>query len=96
MANSKRWFADSDHALHTGFLAGTLKRKGIEYNIIRDELGNYKPFLELVILEPGEIEPIRVTIQVMPGETEGAQDERDEGGHARGSEGDDGAAASYH
>jgi hypothetical protein len=32
-----------------------------------------------VIVEDGEVEPIRVTIQVMPGVTEGAQDERDSG-----------------
>lgn len=71
----KQWFADSDHALATGFVVGALAKSGIQFNIVRDTLGNYKPFIELVILEPGEVEPIRVTVQVMPG-PRGAQDER--------------------
>jgi hypothetical protein len=69
MAN-KRWFADEDHALITGILAGTLMRAGVDFNIVRDTLGNYKPFIEVVIREEGEIEPVRVTIQVMPGPME--------------------------
>ena len=71
----KQWFADFDHALHTGMLLGTLAKAGIQFNVERDSLGNYKPYIELVILEPGEVEPIRVTVQVIPGPRVGAQDE---------------------
>jgi hypothetical protein len=71
----KQWFADFDHALATGFVLGTLAKAGIQHNIVRDTLGNYKPFIELVLLEPGEIEPIRVTVQVMPGAQREGQDE---------------------
>ena len=72
-------FEDADHALHTGYVMGTLAKAGIKFNMGRDALGNYTPFIELVILEPGEIEPLRVTVQVMPGPREGTQDERDSG-----------------
>jgi hypothetical protein len=74
----KQWFADSDHALATGMLLGTLAKAGIQFNIERDTLGNYKPYIQLVILEPGEVEPIRVTVQVMPGANRGAQDDDDQ------------------
>jgi hypothetical protein len=71
----KQWFADFDHALATGFVIGTLAKAGIQHNVVRDTLGNYKPLIELVILEPGEVEPIRVTIQVMPRAERVGQDE---------------------
>jgi len=74
----KQWFADFDHALATGFVIGTLAKSGIQHTVVRDALGNYKPFIELVLLEPGEVEPIRVTIQVMPGANRGAQNDIDE------------------
>jgi hypothetical protein len=74
----KRWFADDDHALVTGYVMGTLAKAGIEFNMVRDALGNYKPFMELVIPDPLELEPIRVTIQVMPGANRGAQNDTDE------------------
>ena len=67
-------FVDADHALQTGYFAGVLMKAGIESNIQRDELGNYLPLIEVVIVEPYEVEPIRMTVQVMP--KEGAQDER--------------------
>ena len=67
-------FVDADHALQTGYFAGTLAKAGIECSVRRDELGNYLPLIEVVILEPGEVEPIRMTVQVMS--QEGAQDER--------------------
>jgi hypothetical protein len=68
-------FADDDHALQTGYLAGTLAKAGITCSIERDEIGNYKPFLHPMLVEPGELEPIRVAVAVLPGETEGASDE---------------------
>lgn len=67
MAKAERWFQDEDHALRMGFLIGTLMKAGVDFNIARDSQGNYKPFIEVVIREEGEIEPIRVTVQVMPG-----------------------------
>jgi hypothetical protein len=48
-----------------GFLAGMFLKSGVKCSLIRDDAGNYTPFMELVVLEPGEIEPIRVTIKVM-------------------------------
>lgn len=50
-----------------GLLAGTLMKAGVDFNIARDSQGNYKPFIDIVIREEGEIEPIRVTVQIMPG-----------------------------
>lgn len=61
------YFQDFDHALSMGFLAGTLMKAGVDFNIARDTQGNYQPFIEIVIREEGEIEPFRVTVQVMPG-----------------------------
>jgi hypothetical protein len=69
-----RWFQDEDHALLTGFLTGTLAKAGVAFNIARDSQGNYKPFIEIVIREEGELEPIRVLVQVMPGPESDAND----------------------
>lgn len=70
--NQAPWFADDDHALHQGFLAGTLMKAGIAFNFVKDEFGNYKPYLEIVI--PSEdvgLPPTRVTIKVLPGGPDG-------------------------
>jgi hypothetical protein len=64
---AERQFHDEDHALRVGLLAGTLAKAGVDFNIARDALGNYKPFMEIVIPEWGEVEPLRITVQVMPG-----------------------------
>lgn len=64
------WFEDDDHALKTGFLVGTLLRAGVQCNLVRDDLGNYKPLLNIVIPEDGEIEPVRITVRVVAAETE--------------------------
>jgi hypothetical protein len=61
----KPWFESDDHALKTGYLIGYLIRQGIKFNIVRDDLGNYKPLIELVIPEEGETEPLRITVRVL-------------------------------
>jgi len=61
------YFEDEDHALHQGFLAGTFMKAGIQFNFVRDEQGNYRPYLEIVIPEQDGIQPVRVTIKVLPG-----------------------------
>lgn len=65
--NPRPWFEDDDHALKTGFLAGTLWKAGVEFNFVKDDVGNYKPFMEVVI--PGEegLPSVRVTIKILPG-----------------------------
>jgi len=70
-SNPRPWFEDDDHALKTGFLAGTFLKAGIQFNFVRDDLGNYKPYMELVIPEQDGIQPVRVTIKVLPGGPDG-------------------------
>jgi hypothetical protein len=69
MANEERqpkpWFESDDHALKTGYLVGYLLREGIKFNLIRDDAGNYKPLIEIVIPEEGEVEPLRITVKVL-------------------------------
>jgi hypothetical protein len=61
----KPWFESDDHALKTGFLIGQLLKAGIKCNMVRDDAGNYKPLIEIVIPEEGEIEPVRITVKVL-------------------------------
>jgi len=65
MSEQQPHFVDDDHALVTGFLAGMFLKTGLKCNIIMDSEGNYTPFMEIMVLEPGEVQPIRATIQVM-------------------------------
>lgn len=71
----KTEFQDEEHVLALGVLWGTLLKSGIECIPVGNDSGGYKPYLQIVIPNPLDLEPIRVTIQVIPGAPRGEQDE---------------------
>ena len=62
-AEGPPYFADSDHALHTGYLVGTMLKAGFTVVLGVDAEGNYTDIVEIALppLEDG-LEPIRVTV----------------------------------